>query len=105
MLCDLESTATRGISLAEGRKIAGEEYVAYYAALGLDPDKTTVYFQSQRNVVQKLGFQLGKRTNLSNLKRYTDLMVQPTLLTFNSHWYKQNILRPQLMNTEDCVQL
>ena len=67
-VADLESTATRGISLAEGRKIAREEYVAYYAALGLDPDKTTVYFQSQRNVVQKLGFQLGKRTNLSELE-------------------------------------
>ena len=67
-VADLESTATRCISLADGRKIAREEYVAYYAALGLDPDKTTVYFQSQRNVVQKLGFQLGKRTNLSELE-------------------------------------
>ena len=67
-VADLESTATRGISLSEGRKIATEEYVANYAALGLDPDKTTVYFQSERNVVQKLGFQLGKRTNLSELE-------------------------------------
>ena len=67
-VADLESTATRGISLEEGRRIASEEYVANYAALGLDPEKTTVYFQSQRNVVQKLGFQLGKRTNLSELE-------------------------------------
>ena len=67
-VADLESTATRGISLSEGKKIAKEEYVANYAALGLDPEKTTVYFQSQRSVVQKLGFQLGKRTNLSELE-------------------------------------
>ena len=67
-VADLESTATRGISLSEGRKIATEEYVANYAALGLDPNKTTVYFQSERNIVQKLGFQLGKRTNLSELE-------------------------------------
>ena len=67
-VADLESTATRGISLAEGRKIAAEEYVSYYAALGLDPEKTTVYFQSERSIVQKLGFQLGKRTNLSELE-------------------------------------
>ena len=67
-VADLESTATRGISLAEGKKIAAEEYVSYYAALGLDPEKTTVYFQSERSVVQKLGFQLGKRTNLSELE-------------------------------------
>ena len=43
-VADLESTATRGISLAEGRRIATEEYVSYYAALGLDPEKTNVYF-------------------------------------------------------------
>ena len=67
-VADLESTATRGVSLAEGKKIAAEEYVANYAALGLDPEKTTVYFQSERSVVQKLGFQLGKRTNLSELE-------------------------------------
>jgi tryptophanyl-tRNA synthetase len=67
-VADLESTATRGISLAEGREIASQEYVANYAALGLDPEKTTVYFQSERSVVQRLGFQLGKRTNLSELE-------------------------------------
>ena len=67
-VADLESTATRGISLAEGKKIAADEYVANYAALGLDPEKTTVYFQSERSVVQKLGFQLSKRTNLSELE-------------------------------------
>ena len=67
-VADLESTATRGISLAEGKKIAAQEYVANYAALGLDPEKTTVYFQSERSIVQKLGFQLGKRTNLSELE-------------------------------------
>ena len=67
-VADLESNATRGISLEEGKKIAAQEYVANYAALGLDPEKTTVYFQSERNIVQKLGFQLGKRTNLSELE-------------------------------------
>jgi len=67
-VADLESTATRGISLAEGRRIAAEEYVSNYAALGLDPEKTTVYFQSERSIVQRLGFQLGKRTNLSELE-------------------------------------
>ena len=67
-VADLESTATRGISLAEGRKIATEEYIVNYAALGLDPNKTTVYFQSERSIVQKLGFQLGKRTNLTELE-------------------------------------
>ena len=38
-----------------------------YAALGLDADKTDVYFQSSRPEVQRLAFTLGKRTNLSEL--------------------------------------
>ena len=67
-VADLESSATRGISLADGHKIATEEYVANYAALGLDPSKTSVYFQSERSIVQRMGFQLGKRTNLSEFE-------------------------------------
>ena len=46
-VADLETNATRGVSLSDGKKIAREEYVSNYAALGLDPEKTTVYFQSE----------------------------------------------------------
>ena len=67
-VADLESQATRGINLARGRKIALEEYIANYAALGLDSDSTDVYFQSSRSQVQRLGFQLGTRTNLSEFE-------------------------------------
>jgi|TARA_B110000459_G_scaffold189427_1_gene223556 tryptophanyl-tRNA synthetase len=67
-VADLESQATRGVSLEKGRKIALEEYVANYAALGLDVEKTNVYFQSSRPIVQRLGFQLGKRTNLNEFE-------------------------------------
>ena len=67
-VADLESQATRGVSLAKGREVALTEYIAHYAALGLDPEKTKVYFQSTRPVVQRLGFQLGKRTNLTELE-------------------------------------
>ncbi|MBQ71165.1 MAG: tryptophan--tRNA ligase [Euryarchaeota archaeon] len=67
-VADLESQATRGVSLDKGRKIALEEYIANYAALGLDPEKTNVYFQSRRPIVQRLGFQLGKRTNLNEFE-------------------------------------
>ena len=67
-VADLESQATRGVSLSKGREIALTEYIAQYAALGLDPEKTSVYFQSSRPVVQRLGFQLGKRTNLNEFE-------------------------------------
>ncbi len=67
-VADLESQATRGVSLAKGREIALAEYVSNYAALGLDPNRTQVYFQSSRPIVQRIGFQLGKRTNLNEFE-------------------------------------
>ena len=67
-VADLEALATRGISLSDGRKTAIEEYILNYAALGLDPDKSSVYFQSSRPEVQRLGFKLGRRTNLSEFE-------------------------------------
>lgn len=67
-VADLESQATRGVDLSKGRETAISEYIAHYAALGLDPDRTQVYFQSTRHAVQRLGFHLGKRTNLSEFE-------------------------------------
>ena len=67
-VADLEALATRGTSLAEGRKTAINEYIHNYAALGLDPDSTNVYFQSSRHSVQRLAFTLGRRTNLSEFE-------------------------------------
>lgn len=67
-VADLEALATRGTSLAEGRENAINEYVHNYAALGLDPSNTDVYFQSSRPAVQRLAFTLGRRTNLSEFE-------------------------------------
>lgn len=43
---DIESYLMRGVSLGDAKKTAVEEYLANYIALGLDPDKTTFWFQS-----------------------------------------------------------
>jgi len=67
-VADLEALATRGTSLAEGRENAINEYVHNYAALGLDPSNTNVYFQSGRPAVQRLAFTLGRRTNLTEFE-------------------------------------
>ena len=69
-VADLEAHATRGYSLEDCKKYALDEYVANYVAMGLDPERTSVYFQSKRSIVQKLGFSLGKKTALN----------QPTIL-------------------------
>ncbi len=67
-VADLEALATRGTSLSEGRQTAISEYVHNYAALGLNPDTTNVYFQSSRPEVQRLAFTMGRRTNLSEFE-------------------------------------
>ena len=61
-VADLEAHATRGLSLQECRKNAMEEYISNYSAMGLNPEKTNIYFQSERPIVQRLGFTLGKKT-------------------------------------------
>ena len=67
-VADLEALATRGTSLETGRETAIKEYIHNYAALGLDPDTTNVYFQSSRPEVQRLAFTLGRKTNLSEFE-------------------------------------
>jgi|TARA_B100001540_G_scaffold311791_1_gene331798 tryptophanyl-tRNA synthetase len=67
-VADLEAHATRGLSLEKCRKNALEEYISNYAAMGLDPEKTKIYFQSNRPIVQRIGFTLGKKTNLSEME-------------------------------------
>ena len=67
-VADLEAHATRGLSLEKCREYAIEEYISNYAGMGLDPEKTSIYFQSERSIVQRLGFTLGKKTNLSEME-------------------------------------
>ncbi|MEC8721279.1 MAG: tryptophan--tRNA ligase [Candidatus Thermoplasmatota archaeon] len=67
-VADLEAHATRGMSLDDCRTTALKEYVLNYAALGLESDSASVYFQSRRPVVQRIGFTLGKRTTLSEME-------------------------------------
>lgn len=98
-VADLESQATRGISLQKGREIALREYVANYAALGLAPSSTNVYFQSTRSAVQRLGFQLGKRTNLSEFESIYGFKGDTNLAHFQAPMVQVgDILHPQ---TED----
>lgn len=48
-IADLEAYNIRKKSLGELRKIAAEEYLTNYAALGLDLNKCDIYFQSKRS--------------------------------------------------------
>ncbi len=64
-VADIEAFASRGITLKDAEKIALEEYVPSYIALGLDPERTEVYFQSRRQEVKDIAWKLARKVNLS----------------------------------------
>ncbi len=48
-VADVEAYNTRGQSIEDSRKIAVEEYILNYIALGLKPENCDIYFQSARS--------------------------------------------------------
>jgi tryptophanyl-tRNA synthetase len=67
-VADIEAFATRGYTLQETKEFALNEYIPNYIALGLDPEKCRIYFQSQLQEVKDLGYILGKKINWSQMQ-------------------------------------
>ena len=96
-VADLEAHATRGLSLEKCRKYAVEEYISNYAGMGLNPDKTSIYFQSERAIVQKMGFTLGTKTNLSEMESIYGFTGKTSLAHVQSPLVQAgDIVHPQL---------
>lgn len=66
-VADIESYGTRGYSLKETKKLAIEEYIKNYIALGLKKENCQIYFQSKNESVKDLAFLLGKKVNWSQM--------------------------------------
>jgi len=64
-VADMEAYATRGYSLKEAERIAIEEYILNYIALGLKPCR--IYFQSKNHHVKDIAYLLSKKSNLSQV--------------------------------------
>ncbi|MBU1939890.1 tryptophan--tRNA ligase, partial [Candidatus Micrarchaeota archaeon] len=56
LVADLEAAATRGITLEEAKKRAMNFHIPAYIAMGLDPKRTTFYFQSENSDVRNLAY-------------------------------------------------
>ena len=96
-VADLEAHATRGLSLEKCRKYAIEEYLSNYAGMGLNPEKTSIYFQSERPIVQKMGFTLGTKTNLSEMEAIYGFTGKTSLAHVQSPLVQAgDIVHPQL---------
>ena len=67
-IADFEAYAARGFTIPEAQKLGLEEYVLTYLALGLDPKKAEVYFQTKRSRVKDLAYRLGLYVNWATMK-------------------------------------
>lgn len=68
LVADLESAAARGVSLEEARQRALDFHIPAYLALGLDPKKTTFYFQSENIEVIKIAFAAAQKITLNEFR-------------------------------------
>ena len=69
-IADMESYSARGIEFEEAKRIAIEEYVTNYIALGLNPDDENlhIYLQSENKIVGDLAYKLAKKVNMNEMK-------------------------------------
>ncbi|MBN2454802.1 tryptophan--tRNA ligase [Candidatus Woesearchaeota archaeon] len=68
LVADLEAASARGISLEEAKKRALNFHIPAYVALGLDPKKTTFYFQSENKKVIHMAYEFAKKITLNEFE-------------------------------------
>ncbi|MBU0980640.1 MAG: tryptophan--tRNA ligase [Nanoarchaeota archaeon] len=68
LVADLEAATARGVSLEEAKKRAMDFHIPSYIALGLDPKKTTFYFQSENSNVINFAYEAAKKITLNEFK-------------------------------------
>jgi tryptophanyl-tRNA synthetase len=68
LVADMEAASARGVDLAKARENALKFQIPAYIALGLDPKKTTFYFQSDNRSVLMLAYEFAKRITLAEFQ-------------------------------------
>ncbi|MFH1408436.1 MAG: tryptophan--tRNA ligase [Nanoarchaeota archaeon] len=68
LVADLEAATTRGVSLEEAQKRAYDFHLPAYIAIGLDPKKTHVYFQSENKQVIHFAYEAAKKITLNEFR-------------------------------------
>jgi len=105
-VADIEAYNARGQSLEESKKIAIDEYITNYLALGLDPKNVEIYFQSDRskdskksNAYYRLQNILAKHATFNEFKAvYGDITPGKMI---SSLLQASDMLHPQLPEFEN----
>lgn len=107
-VADIEAYNARGQSLEESRKIAIEEYLSNYIALGLDPKKCEIYFQSDRskdskksNAYYRLQNILAKYSTFSEFKAVYGEITPGKMLS--ALLQASDMIHPQLKEFEKPI--
>ncbi|MBP2172229.1 tryptophan--tRNA ligase [Methanococcus voltae] len=100
-IADLEAYWARDLSFETTKKLAIEEYIANYIALGLNPEKINVYLQSKNEGVKDLALRLAKRVNFTEMKSIYGFKNETNI----GHIYAPlvqvaDILHPQMVENE-----
>ena len=94
LIADVESQATRGVPIEEGKRRALEFHIPAYIALGLDPKKTKFYFQSENKVVSNLASVCSQKITENEFRAiYGSVHPSKVMAAFTQ---LGDILQPQL---------
>jgi tryptophanyl-tRNA synthetase len=95
LVADLESLATREVSLEEARRIAFEFHIPTYLALGIDPGKCVFYFQSENKDIHKIAADASREITLQEFRAVYGVLEPSRIIS--SLYQIGDILFPQLV--------
>jgi len=97
-IADMESHSVRGVSWKECKDIGLNEYIVSLVALGFDPEKGHIYFQSETKKLRDLAFELGTAVNFSEISAIYGFSGEVNISHMISVLVQNaDILQPQLL--------
>ncbi len=95
-IADMEAHSVRGMSWKDCRRIGVEDYILSLIALGFEPDGH-IYYQSECSDVRDLAFELGTKTNVSELSAIYGFSGETSIAHLQSALVQSaDILQPQI---------
>lgn len=95
-IADMEAHSVRGMSWQDCQKIGVEDYILSLIALGFEPDGH-IYFQSECSDVRDLAFELGTKTNITELSAIYGFSGETSIAHLQSALVQSaDILQPQI---------
>ncbi len=95
-IADMEAHSVRGMSWKDCRRIGVEDYILSLIALGFEPGGH-IYYQSECSDVRDLAFELGMKTNVSELSAIYGFSGETSIAHLQSALVQSaDILQPQI---------